>query len=310
MFHFAHRKYMEVRKHFNPDLINDVASAKRWALYYIPQFVCYSNFYPPLLVLLIKFQREMVRWANRVKANLALDAKVAEFHDSVLNTIIPWATVDWEKEFPHLMSDRCLLAAIRGLGPGETLRQAHPDIFARPTLGLTSAPPASARSGSIPPPEAQNAACLMGAGGGEREESPAVIDYTDLPVSPRSGTRGMPLARLTDNWMKLCSALKKPEEVHAQRKLQTALAARDEAAEKLESVNVELARANAELARAQKFIDDSDKEIRKCRLRHIRGMERVISLRLKNNKGRRKKKDNRKGKGKGKGKGREKERKV
>jgi hypothetical protein len=96
---------MEVHKHFNLDLINDVISAKRWALYYIPQFVCYSNFYPPLLVLLIKFQREMVHWANCVKANLALDAKVAKFHDSILDTIILWATVDWEKEFSHLISD-------------------------------------------------------------------------------------------------------------------------------------------------------------------------------------------------------------
>jgi hypothetical protein len=151
-------------------------------------------------------------------------------------------------------------------------------------------------------------------GGGEREESPVVIDHTHYPVCPQSGTRGAPLKWLKGNWKKLFSALKKPEEARAQRKLQTALAARDVAAEKLASANAELARAsaemaraNAELARAQKFIDDSDKEIRKYRLRHIRGMERVISLRLKNNKGRRQKKGKPKSKGKGKGKGKERE---
>jgi hypothetical protein len=113
----------------------------------------------------------------------------------------------------------------------------------------------------------------------------------------------MPLARVTDNWVKLCSALKKPEEAHAQRKLEIALAVWDKAAEKLESANVEL-------VHMQKFIDDLDKEIWKCRLCHIRGMEHVISLRLKNNKGRCKKKDNHKGKSKGKGKGKEKKQKV
>lgn len=283
----------------------------------------------------------MYHAANQEGVDLDVDPEVVALRDMVLNTnaIIRWATAEWESDIPDLVNDGRLLAAIRRLEPGESLGQAHPDIFPPPPPPPPLPPPPKSHSCSptsdsaveIPPPHdpslykrrrLASPATSRHEGTAGREQRPAKSVVTDarnqLPQSVPEATipsgsfmEAAPSMKsayaaggdceeseidfpidfptvpkcedLLQDWSDLCTVLEDPDSAHGRRALRTALAVRDDAAERYEHAKtesklayVELRRANAELARAQKFVDDTDKEIHSQRLKYIARLEELI----------------------------------